>query len=45
MPPLGKVIIGVITRDLAVIESAQTLLEKELGPVENKSPVIDFTLD
>lgn len=42
MPPPGKVIIGVITRDLAVMESTQTLLEKALGPVENKSPVIDF---
>jgi hypothetical protein len=42
IPPPGKVIIGVITRDLVVMESAQTLLEKELGPVENKSPIIDF---
>jgi Domain of unknown function (DUF4416) len=42
MPPPGKVIIGVITCDLAVMGSAQTLLEKELGPVENKSPIIDF---
>ncbi len=42
IPPPGKVIIGVITRDLDVLASAQVLLEKELGPVQEKSPVIDF---
>lgn len=42
IPPPGKVIVGIITRDLDVLASAQALLEKELGPVEQTSPVIDF---
>jgi hypothetical protein len=42
IPPPGKAIIGFITRDLDIVPSAQILLEKKLGPVEQKTPVIDF---
>jgi hypothetical protein len=42
LPPPGAVIIGVITQNLEILTSAQVLLEKELGPIEHKSQVIDF---
>jgi len=42
LPPLSSVIIGIITQDLDILTSTQVLLEKELGPIEHKSPVIDF---
>ncbi len=42
IPPPGKVIIGIITRNLDIVKLAQGFLEKKLGPVQEKSPVIDF---
>jgi len=42
IPSPGKAIVGIITQALDIVDSAQRLLEKKLGSIEHKSPVIDF---
>jgi len=42
IPPPGCAIVGIITQNLDILTPAQSLLENEFGPIEIKSPVIDF---
>ncbi|MEO0093469.1 MAG: DUF4416 family protein [candidate division WOR-3 bacterium] len=41
-PPPAALIIGVITKSLEIMPAVEALLKKTFGPIEHKSPVIDF---
>lgn len=42
LPPPGSIIVGIITQYLDILPSVEAVLVKEFGPIEYKSPVIDF---